>query len=214
VERIEIQDLFQGETLMHPQKTLRFSSVSVLIALLITFAAAAYGQDRPQLPGSPSYEVSLQVIVGSDDAGARAELPKSLAGVMSQLRSSYSFSSYRIANTYLGRIGNTGTVEYKSVTNIFGEDSSGDTPSFLEWSLGGSRYPDVSGTGNTFLAQPFKFGARIPIRFAGPKDEAGRSPSTTNRSVYQPTECRCMKASRRSSERSRSRRPRARSSSF
>ncbi len=160
---------------MNPQK--RRTSASVLISLLIIFTAAAYAQDRPQMPGLPSYEVSLQVIVGSDDAASRSQLPRDLSGVMTQLRSSYSFSSYRLANTYLGRLGNTGMVEYKSVTNIFGDESSGDTPSFLEWSLGGSRNSDISGGGNTFMAQPFKFGARIPIRFSNFKDDSGRSSS-------------------------------------
>jgi len=133
-----------------------------LIFILSSFTQFAQAQG-PSPAISRSYEVSLQVLVGSNESEAGAAIPQSLSTVVKDLKPRFSFQNYRLVNTYLGRIGNAGTLEYKSVTNITGQDSEGDSPSILEWSIG--RLDDTpDGTRSVVMAQPFRFGARIPIK--------------------------------------------------
>lgn len=134
-----------------------FSPLSVVF-LSIVFAPTAFAQ--PQL--EPSYEVALHVVVGSNDASSRSELPANLSSVSKQFKAGFPFTSYRVANTFFGRVSNTGNIEYKSVSNIFGEPTGQDPQSFLEWSL---THFQVHQTG--LQARNFRFGARVPVRSLG-----------------------------------------------
>ncbi|MFL6468198.1 MAG: hypothetical protein ACJ72Z_09610 [Pyrinomonadaceae bacterium] len=120
-----------------------------------------------------SYDVVLQVVIGGDDkSGGR--LPENLNNVTKQLKNNYQFADYRLANTYIGRIANGGNFEFKSVSNIFGRAADSETPSFLEWTLGGLRAgPNAAGK-NELMLQVFRFGARIPIRTGGVREEGGK----------------------------------------
>ncbi|MBK8302080.1 MAG: hypothetical protein IPK98_01180 [Chloracidobacterium sp.] len=103
-----------------------------VISLMLTLSASILAQTSP--PVEPSYNISLQLVIGSNDAQTRGDLPGELNNVSRQLKSSFAFSNYRLASTFLGRISNTGNFEYKSTSNIFGQESSGATQSFIEWS--------------------------------------------------------------------------------
>ena len=149
--------------------TMRYRTYAFAFPLLILISAnVIFGQAMPpQL--EPSFEVSLQVVIGSNDAtGARADLPPNLATISRQLKSTYSFQNYRLANTFLGRVSNNGTVEYKSVSNIFGEPTEGgDAQTFLDWSL-----VNFQAMPTGFQARSFRFGARIPVVTRQTKDTA------------------------------------------
>jgi hypothetical protein len=106
----------------------------------------------------PSYEIALHVVVGSNDA-AKTDLPGNLSNISRYLKGNFPFSTYRLTNTMFGRISNTGTVEYKGVTNVFGMENDADLQSFLDWTIGGFR---ALPTG--FQARSFRFGARVPVR--------------------------------------------------
>src|SRR5215468_8370927 len=58
---------------------------------------------------APSYEVMLQVLVGSDNPADKGNLPANLKAVSGQLRSDFSFANYRLHSTFVGRIGDAGT---------------------------------------------------------------------------------------------------------
>src|SRR5688572_7900315 len=104
----------------------------VLIAVAATQGAYGQGDGRPV---EPSYEVSLQLIIGSNDTSVKADVPASLSNISRQLKSSFGFANYRLAGTFLGRVSNSGTFEYKSSTNMFGQESERSRPTFLDWSL-------------------------------------------------------------------------------
>ncbi|MEP6944506.1 MAG: hypothetical protein ABJA02_01215 [Acidobacteriota bacterium] len=146
-----------------------FSNALFLIAIFALAAAAASAQpDRP-VPKEGNFEVALQVVQGSDDPAARSELPSSLANVSKQIRSAIPYTSYRITNTYLARVANTGSFEYKSVGDRLGQTIGSGQPSFLEWSIGGLQ---LAGDGST--AQSFRFGARVPVKTTlGPAETGG-----------------------------------------
>ena len=141
------------------------------LPLLFLFIAcpAALAQTDPSQKIEPSYEVSLHVVIGSNEDGAKGELPSSLSAVSRQLKNNFSFSNYRLANTFLGRISNTGNIEYKSVSNILGQETDAESQTFLEWSMGNFRSMQ-----NGFQARSFRFGARVPVRVGSTRDDAGR----------------------------------------
>ena len=147
---------------------------SLMAGLILTMAAAAFGQgEARQL--EPSYQVSLQFVMGTNDVG-KSELPASLAEIARKLKIDFGFSSYRVAGTLYGRVGNNGNYEYKSVSNIFGQESAAGTPTFLEWTIAGV-HSVPSDKGRAFEGSAFRFGARVPVTMA--RDEGGR----TNTSV-------------------------------
>lgn len=122
-----------------------------------------YGQADPNQKIEPSYNVALQLVIGSNDAGARGELPADLAAVSRQLKSSFSFSNYRLGSTLMGRISNTGNYEYKSLSNIFGAESGAPQQTFIEWSLNNFRVMPTARGQNGFQMQGLRFGARVPV---------------------------------------------------
>jgi hypothetical protein len=144
-----------------------------LLFLLTTLTAAAQTNDRPP---ETSFEITLSVVSGSNDTGSRGELPQSLAPVAKQLRSTFGLTNLRLADTYVGRIGNNGTISYKSLANI-DNNAQPDTPSFLDWTIGGLR--NAAGS-NAFYIQAFRFGARVPIRVSSGNDATGKALSTIN----------------------------------
>lgn len=140
-------------------------SVSVAVGQPVTVSQS--DTSGTQL-AEPTYEVSLHVIIGSDEAGGGAAFPTGLSNVTRNLRGNFPFANYRLANTFLGRISNTGTIEYKSVSNILGQESDAESQTFLEWSMGNFRVMQ-----NGFQARSFRFGARVPVRVGTTRDAAG-----------------------------------------
>lgn len=137
-----------------------------ILILLVVSAVAAQSDATQQL--EPSYEVALHVLIGSNEPGARTELPAGLSAVSKHLKNNFSFSNYRLANTFLGRISNTGNIEYKSVSNILGQETDAESQTFLDWSIGNFRSVQ-----NGFQARSFRFGARVPVRTGTFKDSTG-----------------------------------------
>jgi hypothetical protein len=148
--------------------------LSILSLLMISLALSVSAQpEATQL--EPSYDVALHVVIGSNDGAARAELPGNLASIAKQLKGNFAFTNYRLANTFFGRISNTGTVEYKSVSNILGQETDADSPTFFEWSMNNFRVVQ-----NGFQARGFRFGARVPVRTGTVKDATGASSPVVN----------------------------------
>lgn len=146
-----------------------------LAFLVVVSAATATAQtDSGPLQLEPSYEITLHVLIGSNEGAARGDLPPNLSAVTRHIRGNYSFTNYRLANTFLGRIANTGNIEYKSVSNILGQETDSDAQTFLEWSMANFRTMQ-----NGFQARSFRFGARVPVRSLA-KDGAGTMNAVVN----------------------------------
>jgi hypothetical protein len=155
------------------KRSLSFFALPLLFLFIACTAALA--QTDPSQKIEPSYEVSLHVVIGSNEAGAKSDLPSSLAAVSRQLKNNFSFSNYRLANTFLGRISNTGNIEYKSISNILGQETESESQTFLEWSLGNFRSMQ-----DGFQARSFRFGAKVPVRVGSTRDDAGRTHPVIN----------------------------------
>lgn len=137
---------------------------------IAVFFMSAFPTEAQQAPTfGPNYDVVLQVIVGSNDP-QDSELPMELAPISKKLRSHFNFSGYRLANTFLGRVGENGNLEYKSVANILNKETGGDTPTFLDWTIARFGGMPESGAKTEYHADTFRFGARVPVR-TGPRPE-------------------------------------------
>lgn len=148
-----------------------------IVSLIFVCSAFIYGQQV-----EPSYDISLQLVIGSNETGQQSRLPAELTNVTRQLKTRFAFSDYRLASTFFGRISNTGTFQYQSVANIFGKESISGTPTFLDWSLVDFRKMPAA-TGQThFQAQSLKFGAKVPV-VTGTHEENGKSTPSIN---YEP----------------------------
>lgn len=159
-----------------PEKIFRTFFLLAVIAFggLCVFAQGAAD------PSETSYEATLYVVLGSDDATQRGTLPKSLEQVSRQIRENFAFGSYRLMNVYYGRLANGGSLDYKSVSSLQNASSEIDSPSFLDWKLTDFR-ADTGRPGRTPLSmQAFRFGARVPITIARLTPEGGKSAPVTN----------------------------------
>ena len=147
---------------------MNLSKYFISLVLIGAAASTAVAQADPVQQFEPSYEIALHIVIGSDEAGAKTDLPNGLSAVSRHLKGNYSFSNYRLANTFLARISNTGNVEYKSVSNILGQETDAESQTFLEWSMVNLRTMQ-----NGFQARSFRFGARVPVRTGTVKDATG-----------------------------------------
>lgn len=152
---------------MNQQKALLSSATILFFLLAGAFPAFSQQDQKPQI--EPSYEAVLQVVIGSDQAG---ELPQNLASTARQLRSTFGFSGYRLANTFVGRFSSGGSLEYKSVADIFGQSQDSEIPTFLDWNMGRLRVAQDERGQTAFQTDMFRFGARVPVRVGQPNAAA------------------------------------------
>lgn len=131
----------------------------VALIVLGGVSAPIYAQSG----SDPSYEATLHVLIGSDDTTQRSDLPKSLEAVAGQIRDNFNFKSYRLMNTYYGRLANSGSLEYKSVSSLKNVSTEPDAPTFLDWQLANFKSEPAAAGGNPLSMQLFRFGARVPV---------------------------------------------------
>ena len=137
------------------------TSLFLLIAAVIFGSVSIFGQEPAA--SDRSYEATLHVVIGSDDTSPRGDLPKALDSVTKQIRDNFTFKSYRILNTYYGRLANGGSLEYKSVSSLTDGAVDLESPTFLDWTLGTFRAESGAAGKGSLSVQAFRFGARVPI---------------------------------------------------
>ncbi len=137
--------------------------------------ASAQTDVRTTQIAEPSYEVVLQLVTGSNDAAQKNNLPVNLAAVTKNLTNNFSFSNYSLSDTYIGRVANTGSIDYKTISGSFGQTKDSQTPVFLDWTFQSLKNAPNGKGQNTIQIQQFRFGARVPVVTAMLKDENGRS---------------------------------------
>lgn len=135
----------------------------VFLFLLSLSAINTFAQSETKQPQTETcYEVVLQVLIASNEAGANKNaVPATLASAVKKLKTLYAFSDYRVSATFLQRTSNT--VEYKSLLNDFNQNSDKAIPVFLDWQLRGLR--KMPGQ-NELQFEVFRFGARVPVMTA------------------------------------------------
>lgn len=139
-----------------------FKVTSVFVFCLLA-SATSFAQTETRAQAEPNYEVVLQVIVGSNDAALKNNLPANLSTVAKNLRNSFSFSNYNLSDTYISRIGSRGSLDYKTVSNRSAQTQTAGSPTFLGWSLGNLRSMPDANNRKTIQMETFRFDARMPI---------------------------------------------------
>lgn len=132
----------------------------ILSTLLLLAQTSAFAQADPK-PIQPSYDVTLQVAIGTNEG--TGSLPGELAGISRQLKSNFAFTNYRLADTFLGRVGNTGNLQYKSIFNILQGRADSQAQTFLDWSLTDLKAGKDTAGRELMQAETFRFGGRIPV---------------------------------------------------
>jgi hypothetical protein len=157
-----------------------FSVVAFFVVCLFSATNFSAQTETQQRQAEPSYEVVLHLLTASNISSDKNSVPQSLSNVVKKLKTNYTFSNYRLASTYLGRIANTGNFEFKIVSNEASQDQENYVPIFSEWSLVALRnLPNEKGQ-NSIQFQSFRFGRRVPVRTATLKDESGKTSDVVN----------------------------------
>ncbi|MEJ7862800.1 MAG: hypothetical protein WKF90_14310 [Pyrinomonadaceae bacterium] len=145
---------------MNKSKT--FFAVAALFIFCLVNAVDSFAETENKPPqADPVYEVVFHTLVASNNAGGKTDVPQTLSPVIKKLKNNFSFNNYRVTTTYLERVANTGSVEFKSVAKVSVPSAP---PIFSEWSLGGLRNLQNSKGQTSIHVQSFRFGQRVPIR--------------------------------------------------
>ena len=89
-----------------------------IFALVFLFSLnAVFAQTNEKNVIEPSYEVILNVVVASNNAGEKSKLPPSLSGVVGKLKNDYLYTNYNLAATFLERISTNGVIGHAGVLN-------------------------------------------------------------------------------------------------
>lgn len=136
---------------------------TILFVLCFAASTVTFAQTGVKTSNETGYEVVLQVLTGSDDTGQKANVPANLGGVVKKINNNFSFSNYRLSNTYVNRVADTGSVELKSLSNDLSQAAEQKTPIFLDWSLVGLKDASDASAPNSIQVQSFRFGARVPL---------------------------------------------------
>ncbi len=139
----------------------------LFLFLLVFSAANVFAQSDAK--NETTYEVVLQVLVASNETGAKSALPASLTNSVQKLKTLYAFSDYRVSATFLQRTSRT--IEYKSVLNDLIPNVDKSMLVFLEWQL---RNLHKNPNSPALQFDEFRFGARVPV-VTMMKDDAGKS---------------------------------------
>jgi hypothetical protein len=152
---------------------------SLFVGICVSVVLLAAAQASFSQAVEPNYEIALQMILGSNDAAAKPDLPANLAQLSQNLTTRFGYSNYRLAGTMAGRLTSSGNYNYKSLSPLFSQTSDYRSQSFLEWGV--QQLGTAAGTkGNQFTFRTFNFGARVPVVTGTVKDQAGKDQSVVN----------------------------------
>ena len=156
-------------------KQIRLLFISIGVSGMLFFVPVlGFGQAT----ADSNYEVTVQILMGSDDASApKGSLPGNLTAISQQIRSKVGLANYRLAGTIIGRIANQGGFEYKSFSDLFGPEPK--FRSFLELNVAGLK-ADMAGKEPALDIQQLKFGAQVPVVVGYRRDESGNNQPSIN----------------------------------
>lgn len=127
-----------------------------------------------QAAADANYEITMQLLMGTNETSAtKNSLPANLSALSQQLRSKAGYSNFRLAGTIIGRMANRGNLEYKSYSDLFGQDPKFRTS--LELTVGNLR-SNSSGVD----IETLRFNATVPVVVGFRRDDSGKDQPTVN----------------------------------
>ena len=156
-------------------------------ALLLAGRGTAFAQDEGDAPNNRqgsaakseiNFEVQLYTLITAEGAEGAAKVPQALEGVVRQLKATLPPSDYRLAATFISRVGNNASLDLKSVAaSPFSPSSTGAAPpTFFQFTIGRLSLADDASGEKFVRVQPLRFGLKMPIQFTpAPPDKGGQS---------------------------------------
>lgn len=157
---------------MRLRKTITF--LFLLNLTILSGILTANGQAEESSP--ESFEAILYILV--DAAGERkgSKLPGSFDPVIRDIRGNFGVQDLLIADSLLGRLSTSGSLDVKAISNAFGTPKTQDHSSFVDWRLTNLRRLQSGGSGAAYSFQSFSFVSRIPFALANAGNDVSRQP--------------------------------------
>jgi hypothetical protein len=124
-------------------------------------------------------EVQLHLIVARKTTdGDDEKLPAAFDAVVRQLKSTFTFKSYRLATTLLNRVKNGGRLSLRWVGSPLLAPSAAttSTPGFNEFNVQVVKLAEDEDGRDVVQMSNFNFGARIPIQLSSVASNGGSTP--------------------------------------
>jgi hypothetical protein len=174
-----------------PRRTLLILALAFVILLVNHVETHAQQQNlnasvasaQPRSDDDTDLEIHLQLLIGSNTAGAGASLPNSLDGALKQLRANMQLTNYRLGATFLHRVKSGSGLEVKGTGGVLpigvapSPASNPYIPTFYEFTMRPVEL-HTSATGQPVVSIPiFHFGMRVPVLVAIPNPKEGNAPA-------------------------------------
>lgn len=127
-----------------------------------------------QTRDEPDYDIQLDLVVASNGATEKSNLPQSLEGTIRQLRTSLPFAQYRLATTFLSRVTDGGSLDARGVGSFLIISSIGpNTPTFYDFAF--FQIKRDKDTPTFIRIAKFRFNLRVPIVTGTTHNETGNA---------------------------------------
>ncbi len=140
---------------------------------------AAQAAARIKNEDATALEVQLHLIVARKTSdGDDEKLPASFDAVVKQLKSTFTFKSYRLATTLLNRVKNGGRLSLRWVGSplLASAAATAATPGFNEFNVQSVKLAQDEGGRDVVQMSSFTFGTRIPIQTSSIATNSGSLP--------------------------------------
>jgi hypothetical protein len=173
---------------MASQKIYRIILIATLIitgALPLSEQALAQSEQSSQATArvksdeAAGLEVQLHLIVARKTSdGEEEKLPAAFDAVVKQLKSTFTFKSYRLATTLLNRVRNGGRLSLRWVGSplLASAAATAATPGFNEFNVQGVKLIQDETGRDIVQMLNFNFGTRIPIQTSSVATTGGSAP--------------------------------------
>jgi hypothetical protein len=161
-------------------RVLSLAVFALLLAASISVTAFGQGSKPPATSVKAdriNYEIQLHLLMASNEAGEKSNVPQSLESIVRQLKSSVPFANYRLAATFVNRVKDGGTLESKGLipASQFAPPATSPGPQAVyEFTLNKIKLDDDL-TNIDILR--FRFGLQLPV-ITGMARGEGNAPPT------------------------------------
>lgn len=141
-----------------------FSIATFFLVCLVSLTNSFAQTENQSKQAERSYEIVLHTLIASNNADKSAAVPQTLSNVVKKLKTNYPLSDYRLTSTFLERISDKASFEFKSVAVGSVQNQENVVPVFSDWSINVVQsLPNEKGR-NLIQFQGFRYGQRVPVR--------------------------------------------------
>ena len=130
--------------------------------IFLTAISTVFAQNPDSERFQQSYEVVLNVVVGSNNASEKGKLPPSLSGVVGKLKNDYLYTNYHLAATFLERVSTNGVIGHAGILNQL-DQTRQNSIYYSDWGLSGLQAGKNDKGSDLIHFQSFNFGAKVPV---------------------------------------------------